>query len=266
MKEVKKMESELKTVQERIGQIAPERKRIEERFETAKKKHSEIESRIAELRGERQEILVAEGDLEDVNARLKEVRKSEEILEDEIEGLSRKLASLEIEETRLTARSTELRKEIFKEGTIRPAVVEYNRIAPQLAEILRRFHAAMGEYKRTFGSPAQRLIADQAGNIGPRLLPGMWLPGEDPVPDYYDRAAEAEKDAAQAREQQIKDAYPDCKCFRCTAYTGVLPDLSVRCSRLGGEVPREMLIGKTPARNSEAARQFFDRCSLTPVS
>ncbi|MBP7527554.1 MAG: hypothetical protein KA801_06510 [Syntrophorhabdaceae bacterium] len=266
MKEIKKMESELKTVEERIGQIAPERKRLGERFETAKENHSRIESRIAELRNERQEILVAEGDLEDVNARIKETRKSGEILEDEIEGLSRKLASLEVEETRLAAGAKDLRKEIFKEGTIRPLVVEYNRLAPQLAETLKRFHTAMGEYKRTFGSPAQRLIADQEGNIGPRLLPGMWLPGEDPVPDYYDRAVEAEKLTALANERLIKEKYSGCRCFKCANYVGVSPHLTVHCHAIKGEIPREILAGQTPNSREERWAMFYRQCSFTPVS
>lgn len=266
MKDIKKMESELKTVQKRIVEIQPEKKKLEERLEAAKKNHSRIESRITELRNERQDILVAEGDLEDVNTRLKEIRKSGEILEDEIEGLSRRLASLEVEETRLAAQSKELGKEIFKEKTIRPLVIEYNRIAPELAETLKGFQAAMETYIRTFDSPGHRILLDQQANTGPRSLPGIWLPGEEPVPEYYNAAVESEKLAAQERERHVRNQYPDCRCFRCTSYAGVLPDLTIRCGLLGSEVPREVLSGKTPARDSEAARQFFLRCSFTPVS
>lgn len=262
MKEVKEMKSELKTVQERIGEIAPEKERIRERLDVAKQKHSQIESQISDLRNERQDILVVEGDLDNVNVRLKETRKLEEILEDEIEGLSRKFSSLEAEEPRLADQAKELRKEIFKEETLRPLIAEYNRLAPELAEVLKRFAAAADTYIRTFNSPAHRIFLDQGINAGPRSLPGMWLPGDEPVPEYYNRGIEAERLVARARVEQIKNTYPDCRCFKCASLAGVEADLTVRCSRLGDQVPREILNGLNPSQGTRA----YIMCVFTPVS
>ena len=265
MKDLNKLKSELKDVEERIAQIDPEREKLGERLEAARRKHSQIETQIAELRGERQDLLVDESDLDDVNARIKETRKSEEILEDEIEGLSRKIASLEDEENRLAHNAKDLRKEIFKEGTIRPLMVEYNRLASQLGGVLRQFQATLAEYKRTFESPAHRIAGDHDGNTGPLRLPGMWLPGEDPVPAHYDRTEEASKLTAQANEMIMKEKYSGCRCFRCANYAGVSPHLTVHCDAIKGEIPREILEGQKTLPPLGRWETFRHQCSFTPV-
>jgi|GEM_PF-3371845 len=266
MKDLKKLKSELKDTEERIAQIGPEREKLQERLEAAKKKHSQIETQITELRGERQDLLVAEEGLEDVNARLKEVRKSEEILEDEIQGLSRTIESLNTTDARLADLAIDLRKDIVKEGTLRPLVVEYNKLAPELAEVLKKIYAAIDTYRRDFNSPAQRVVEAHEGNIGPRILPGIWLPGEDPAPNYYDRAVEASKRQAQANEKTMKERYPDCRCFRCANYAGVSPHLTVHCEAIKGEIPGEILAGQKPTYPGDRWAMFYRQCSFTPVN
>lgn len=266
MKDLKKLKSELKTVEERLAQIDPEREKFGGRLEAARREHSQIQARIEELRGERQALLVEEGDLDDVNARLKEARKSVEILEDEIEGLSHKVESLKDEQDRLAPQAKDLKKEIFKESTIRPLIVEYNRLASQLAEVLKKLYAAIDNYRRDFDSPAHRVIEAHEGNIGPRILPGIWLPGEEPLPAHYDRSVEAEKLTAQANEKVMKEKYPGCKCFRCANYAGVSPHLSVHCHALKGEIPVEILSGQTPTYPGDRWSLFYRQCSFTPVS
>jgi hypothetical protein len=124
-------------------------------------------------------------------------------------------------------------------------MVEYNRLASQLAGVLKKFQATLAEYKRAFESPAHRIAGDHDGNTGPLRLPGMWLPGEDPVPAHYDRTEEASKLTAQANEMIMKEKYSGCRCFRCANYAGVSPHLTVHCDAIKGEIPREILAGQT---------------------
>jgi hypothetical protein len=124
----------------------------------------------------------------------------------------------------------------------------------------------MDEYKRTFDSPAHRIVMDYKGNIGPGRLPGMWLPGDNPVPDYYDRTVEGDKLQTQANESHIKSKYPDCRCFRCAGYAGVSPYMTVHCGRIQGEIPVEILAGQTPNSHEERWRLFYRQCSFTPAS
>lgn len=260
MKGTEAHNEELQWVKERIQQIAPEREKIKERLETAKKKHSQVESRIAEIRKERQSVLVDEGNLEDVNARLKEVRKSDELLEDEIEGLSRKLSDLDKEEQDLTAKLTALRKKIFKEETVIPLVAKYNKLAPELAEILAKLDEAIDVYIKTFNSQGNKLIRSNKDNYGILSLPAIWMYEEEPIPEYYNRIATAERIQGKNNERHVMDSYPACKCFGCAEYAGVLFDLTVRCKRLAGQVPQEILLGQNAQRKTPET----ERCSFTP--
>jgi len=260
MKEAGGLKKELQETQERIQQIAPDRERIKQRLDSAKRKHSQVESQITELRKERQTVLVDEGDLEDVNIRLKAVRKSDELLEDEIEGLFRKLSDLDKEEQNLSVNSIALRKKIFKEETVNPLVAKYNKLAPELADILTQLDEAADTYRRRFDSQGNKLLRSNKDSYGILSLPAIWMYEEEPIPEYYNRIATGERLQGKNNERHMIDKYPACKCFGCGEYTGVLPDFTVRCKRLGGKVPEDILLGQTAQRRTPE----IDRCSFTP--
>jgi hypothetical protein len=248
MKNIKELKKELQEAEARLPQIGIDKKSIMDRLETAKRKHSRVESQIENLRKERQTILVDGGGLEDVNARLKEVRESDEHLEDEITGLTNKLSSLDKEERNLAAKATDLGKQILKEGTVRPLVEKYNEVASELAKVLALLYEAIHVYKKTFFSTGDKLVRSNPDNFGIHSLPAVWMYGEEPIPEHHNGIAIGMRLENEDRRKHMKAQYPECKCFECAEYAGVDQTFMVRCKRLEGEVPKSILTGQVTKR------------------
>lgn len=260
METVKELKEKLQKVQGRLRELPTERDRIQQRLDTAKEKHSQIESQITKLRKERQATLVDEGHLEDVNTRLKEVRKMDEVLEDEIEGLSGKLSELDKEKQYLEANEVDLRKNIFKKEKIRPLVGKYNEKASELANILIGIDDAAHEYRHTFSSQGGKLIqsySDNTNNHGVVSLPAIWMFGEEPLSEHYNRSTVVAGLNKKDAERFMKDKYPNCKCFQCPGYDGTGETYTVHCNLIGGTVTQDILLGQTKEQKSREAERCY---------
>jgi len=260
MKKVKALRNELSEIENRLFQTGVELEQAQQRLDATKKKEAQAESYVLKLRSERQDLLVDGGSLEEINALIDTARKFEELLGDEIEGLSRKITRLGDEDKRLSVRKTELQKDIFREDEIRPLVVKYNELAPQLAGILMQLDAAAWRYRKTFSTAGQRLV--QSGpDVDYHLVhavPGIWLYGEEPVPAYYDRKLSVDKYELMAVDETMRAKYPDCNCFKCTGFVKVNKDFTCSCSRLQGIIPRTVLTGQATQENTPV----LNRCKF----
>jgi hypothetical protein len=261
-KELNRLKKELKSMEDRLSEIPDEKEGFAQRLKAAQKKDAEADSRIEALRKERQAAIVAGGDVETLTAKMKEIVEYDDLVEDEIAGLTSKLSDLDEEEKKLAVNVKDLGKKIFREETVRPLVDEYNTRAAQLAKTLTEIQRTQRLYAKTFSSSGQALFFSYPNvtGFGVQSLPGMWMRDEQPISEHFNRTVTANELAGEEREEDIKGKYPDCKCFRCDAYTGVDYEGKVRCNRLGGPVPQDILLGQAKQRHAPEA----ERCMFGP--
>jgi hypothetical protein len=127
---------------------------------------------VEKAREERQGLLAEGKKIDAITTRIKAVREEQEILQDEIIGLEKKVEDLQKEDLTLLAKKSSLAAEIVKES-LPPLVEDYNQKAQVLARALREIYLLHLEYGQSFtelGSPHIGVSSGFERNLNVRRL------------------------------------------------------------------------------------------------
>lgn len=260
MNKVGQLNKEIKATEEQLSEIGTQKAILTGRLDEARENLALVKSRTEALRKERQGILVDGGEPEEATLRLREIKNSVDLLEDEIEGITERLSYLSEEEGNLKIALVDLRKTAFKEGMIRPLVDEYNHLAPALAKTLSDIDKRSHEYVRLFHSAGAKLVHSNPNTATHTIqsLPALWMHGEDPKPEYYNRINAAKEAALEDLERNLRQMHPDCVCWSCGERGEVFQWGEMSCKALRGIIPQKIITGRFDLlRGSEASRCVF---------
>jgi len=139
-----------------------------------------IQARAA--REERQEALANGVSPAKLNAKVRDLRLEDELVEDEVIGLRTKLARLDEEIPRLYGEANGLKQIILKEESARPLMEEYNDLARKMSDVLTGLHQTIVDFRKVAipGKPAPLLFRRLYGQELPLILFPIAFPEDDP--------------------------------------------------------------------------------------
>jgi hypothetical protein len=216
------------------------------------------------MRKERQDLLADGGDTKKINARIEENRHRDELIEDEIVGLTQKIDRLEKEAGTLSARRIVVKETLLKEEVARPLVDRYNELATAMTEVLTDLDEALAEFDtlQIPGRPQNVLTRSSDGNPMPHVISLIGFEGELPQPHAFDRGKISAARRMKQRHEDIEGRYPRCECFKCGDYLGFVSSDAPfpSCSRIRGPIPPELLVGNTTCEaHMERLRREADK-------
>lgn len=133
---VEELKTRLDDVNKRIITNIKDLGQTRKRLEDCSLKIPQAEAEIECLRKERQKVLADRGDPQTINTAIKKCREVFELTEDEVAGLTEKLAALEKKYEELNMEKPLIERHILIEETLRPLVNNYNNLAREMADTL----------------------------------------------------------------------------------------------------------------------------------
>ncbi len=185
---IQETKEELDRIESRRTQAIQEKTECGKKLTIAEKGLSARGNQVAAAREKRQTALANGGDPAKLNAKIRDLRLEDELIEDTIIGLRKKLASLDEEIPRLYREANGLKQILLKEETARPLIDEYNSLAKQMADVLTRLHQTITDYGRLtiLGKSTGPLFRKDYGHELPIILFPIGFPEEPKQPLLWD--------------------------------------------------------------------------------
>ncbi len=185
---IQETKEELDRIESRRTQAIQEKTECGKKLTIAEKGLSARGNQVAAAREKRQTALANGVDPAKLNAKIRDLRLEDELIEDTIIGLRKKLASLDEEIPRLYREANGLKQNILKEESARPLMEEYNDLARKMADVLTKLHETITDYSGLAipGKPVGLLFHKHYGHELPTIIFPIGFPEEPKQPLIWD--------------------------------------------------------------------------------